>query len=249
MLRKKIQRRKLLNFLGGVLLLAAIVLLCLALLFQDPTFLAHYDDMMRRLAAFEYAVATLPYRGLVIVAIFLLYLMKSFVPLPISAICVIAGMAFPTPYAILINVAGFFLLCSIKYVWGRHLGGGFWHRLLLKNDEIERILEKADNRIKGGMLLGLRLVPSMPMNTVSQVYGAMGYRYRYYILLTMTGSLPRIVSYSFIGRNVYDPFSMAFILPFVILFTISGLSLFGVNHLIDVYKRILKNRENNNSKS
>lgn len=244
MARKKGNRKKLLNFLGCVLIILALVLFCVALLFQDPTFVEHYDEIMRWLAEFEYAVATLPYRGLVIVAILLIYLSKSFVPLPISAVCVIAGMAFPLPYAVLINIVGFGLLCIIKYFWGKHIGGGLVHKLLLKNEEIERILEKADDKTKGGLLVGFRLVPSFPINTISQVYGAMGYNFKIYLLLSVGGFLPKLISYSIIGRNVYDPFSMAFILPFVILFTISGLSLFGVNKIMDLYGNNFKKDTN-----
>lgn len=248
MVHKKSNRKRLLNFLGSVLLLLAVVLFCVALLFQDPTFVEHYDEIMRRLAEFEYAVATLPYRGLVIVAILLIYLSKSVMPMPISAICVIAGMAFPLPIAVLINIVGFSLLCIIKYFWGKHIGGGLVHKLLLKNEEIERILEKADDKAKGGLLIGFRLVPSFPINTTSQVYGAMGYDFKVYLVLSVVGFLPKLISYSIIGRNVYDPFSMAFILPFVILFTISGLSLFGVNKMIDIYNNNFK-KDNSIKKS
>lgn len=245
----KVNRKKLLNILGGILLILAVVLFCVALLFQDPTFVEHYDEIMNRLSEFEYAVATLPYRGLVIVAILLIYLSKSVFPIPISAICVIAGMAFPMPYAVLINIVGFSLLCVIKYFWGKHIGGGLVHKLLLKNEDIERILEKADNKAKGGLLVGFRMVPSFPINTISQVYGAMGYDLKTYLLLSVAGFLPKLISYSFIGRNVYNPFSMAFILPFVILFTISGLSLFGVNQMIDIYNNNFKNNNNHIKKS
>ncbi len=245
----KVNRKKLLNILGGILLILAVALFCVALLFQDPTFVEHYDEIMNRLSEFEYAVATLPYRGLVIVAILLIYLSKSVFPMPISAICVIAGMAFPTPYAVLINIVGFSLLCIIKYFWGKHIGGGLVHKLLLKNEDIERILEKADDKAKGGLLVGFRLVPSFPINTISQVYGAMGYDLKTYLLLSVVGFLPKLISYSFIGRNVYNPFSMAFILPFVILFTISGVSLFGVNQMIDIYNNNFKNNNNHIKKS
>lgn len=248
MAQKKNTRKRLLNFLGFVLLILAVVLFCAALLFQDPTFVGHYDEIMRRLSAFEYAVATLPYRGLVIVAVLLIYLCKSIVPLPISAVCVIAGMAFPLPYAVLINIVGFSILCIIKYFWGKHIGGGVVHKLLLKNEDIERILEKADDKAKGGLLIGFRLVPSFPINTISQVYGAMQYDWKWFLALSVAGFLPKLISYSIIGRNVYDPFSMAFILPFVILFTISGLSLFGVNKMIDIYNNNFK-KDNSIKKS
>lgn len=237
---KKSNRRKLLNFLGCVLLILALALFCVALLFQEPTFLARYDELMRRLSEFEYAVATLPYRGLVIVAILLVYLAKSVIPIPISAVCVIAGIAFPLPYAVLINIVGFLILSVIKYLWGKHIGGGFVHKLLLKSEEVERVLEKADDKAKGALLVGFRLVPSFPINTISQVYGAMEYNFKWYLLLSAAGFFPKLVSYSIIGRNVFDPFSMAFVMPFVILFTISGVSLFVVNKMIDIYNNRFK---------
>ncbi len=241
--RVKLNRKRLLNFLGCVLLILAAVLLCVWLLFQEPTFLSYYGDMMNRLAEFEYAVASLPYKGLVIVVILLMYLAKTILPLPITAICVIAGMVFPTPYAVLINMTGFLLLSGVKYFWGRHLGGGLIHKLLTKNEDVERILNTADNKAKGGLLIAFRLVPSFPINTISQVYGALRFDFRKYLLLSMLGFMPKIVSYSFIGRNVYNPFSMAFIMPFVILLTISGLSLFGINYLINFYNSAFKNKD------
>ena len=140
MTHTKLNRQKLLNLLAFFLLILAAVLFCVALLFQDPTFLAHYDDIMGRLAEFEYKVATIPYKGLVILVILLIYLSKAFLPLPISAICVIAGMAFQTPYAILINIVGFSLLSAIKYFWGKHLGGGIVHKFLVKNEGVRRVM-------------------------------------------------------------------------------------------------------------
>ncbi len=240
---KKLNRKKLLNLLGGILLILAAVLLIVGWLFQDPTFLEHYADLMTRLAEFEYAVAALPNKWLVIVAILLIYLSKSIIPLPISAVCVIAGIAFPTPYAILINITGMLLLLGVKYFWGKYLGGGIVHRFLTRNKDVERILNKADNKAKAGLLFAFRLVPSFPVNTISQVYGAMRFDFRQYLLFSLLGFMPKIVSYSFIGRNVFNPFSMAFILPFVILFTISGLSLFGINKLIEFYNNNFKNKD------
>ncbi len=240
---RKLNRKKLLNLLACVLLVLAVVLFCVALLFQDTAFLKHYDEIMNKLAEFEYAVASIPYRGLLIAVILLIYLSKAFLPLPISAICVIAGIAFPTPYAVLINMVGFLLLSAIKYAWGKHIGGGLIHRFLVKNEEAWRVLDKADNKAKGALLIAFRLVPSFPINTISQVYGAMQYDFWPYLLLSILGFMPKLVSYSIIGRHVFEPFSMAFILPIVILLTISGLSVFGINYLICFYNANFKNKE------
>ena len=41
--------------------------------------------------------------------------------------------------------------------------------------------------------------------------------------------MPRIISYTFVGRNVYDPLSPEFIVPIMILAFASGISLVCVN--------------------
>ncbi len=248
MARKRLTRSRLLDFLGVTLLILAVVLFCAALLFQDPDFLARYDDLMRRLAEFEYAVATLPYRGLVVVVILLLFLAKAVIPLPISAVCVIAGMVFRTPIAILINAAGYMLLASIKYAWGKHVGGGLLHKMLIRYENVERILNNADTRTKSVLLLGLRLVPCSPMNTISQVYGALRFDRRRYLVLSLLGFLPKLLSYSFVGRHVYDPFSMAFILPIVLLLMVSGVSLLVVNRILAFYNSRMKLKEDTKTK-
>lgn len=79
-----------------------------------------------------------------------------------------------------------------------------------------------------------RLVPYFPINSISQLYGALEYDYWKFILLSLLGFTPKIISYSMIGRHVYNPFSLAFMLPIVIIFTISGVSILAVNKFIDI---------------
>ncbi len=235
-------RRRLLNFLGCGALVLGLGLFCAALLFRDPEFLARYDDLMLKMAEFEYAVATLPYRGLIIAVILLLFLLKAVLPLPASAVCVIAGMAFQTPLAVAVNIAGYMLLAAIKYSWGRHVGGGLFHKLLVRHESVERVLKTGDNRVKGALLFCFRLV-SVPMNTVSQIYGAMGFDFRAYLLLSFLGFLPKLLPLSFIGRNVYDPFSMAFLLPIVLLLLVSGVALLALNRVLIFYTEKSKAKE------
>lgn len=87
-----------------------------------------YDEVLERLAEFEAAVASIPSKWLVILVIFLIYIGKVLIPLPITAVCVIAGMVFPTPIAVAVNFAGMTLLMTIKFYWGKHLGGGTIHK-------------------------------------------------------------------------------------------------------------------------
>lgn len=243
-MRKKVNRRVLLNVLGTILVILSVALFIVAMLFRDPVFVSHYEDLMRRLAEFEYAVASLPYKWQFLLAIFSIFLLKAIVPIPIpiSALCLISGMALPMPMAILVNIMGFWILITVKYIWGKHLGGGWIHKFLMRYEDVNKILN-ADRKANALLLVVFRLVPSFPVSTISKLYGAMKYDYVRFVLLSLVGYIPKLISYSVIGRNVYNPFSMAFMLPIVLVLLLSGISLFAINGLIQFYNKKLKNKE------
>ena len=227
---RELTRRKLLNILACVLLILAVALLVLTFLMQINDVSSAYDEVLERLAEFEAAVASIPSKFLVI---FLIYIGKVLIPLPITAVCVIAGMVFPTPIAVAVNFAGMTLLMTIKFYWGKHLGGGTIHKILTRYDNVRRMMESG-KRSTDWILVLFRLVPYFPINSISQLYGALEYDYWKFILLSLLGFTPKIISYSMIGRHVYNPFSLAFMLPIVIIFTISGVSILAVNKFIDI---------------
>ncbi len=239
MQRRTMNRKRLLNFMGVLLIIIALALLALTMLMQVQQFAVRYDSFLQMLADFEDSVAAIPDKGVVILAILLLYLAKSVIPIPTSAVCVIAGMVFQTPLAVIINVVGYIGLITIKYFWGKRLGSGFIYKALCKYENIERILT-SDAAAKDGLLAAFRVIPVCPINTISQIYGAMEYDYYKYIFLSVLGFLPRIISYSMVGRHVYNPFSLAFMLPLVIIFMISGFAIIGVNGFIEIYNKRIK---------
>lgn len=230
---RELTRRKILNILACVLLIIAVALLVLTFLMQIKNIASAFDEMLARLAEFEAAVASIPSKWLVILVILLIYIGKVMIPLPISAVCVIAGMVFSTPVAVVINFAGITILITIKYYWGKHLGGGTIHKILTRYDNVRRMME-SESKGTDGLLFLFRLVPCFPINSISQLYGAMDYEFGKFLILSLLGFTPKIISYSMIGRHVYNPFSLAFMLPIVIIFTISGVSILGVNKFIDV---------------
>lgn len=239
MQRRTMNRKRLMNFTGVLLIIVALALLALTMLMQVQQFAVRYDSFLQMLADFEDSVAAIPDKGVVILAILLLYLAKSVIPIPTSAVCVIAGMVFQTPLAVIINVVGYIGLITIKYFWGKRLGSGFIYKALCKYENIERILT-SDAAAKDGLLAAFRVIPVCPINTISQIYGAMDYDYYKYIFLSVLGFLPRIISYSMVGRHVYNPFSLAFMLPLVIIFMISGFAIIGVNGFIEIYNKRIK---------
>ena len=101
---------------------------------------------------------------------------------------------------------------------------------------MREILE-AKGALSPVLLFVFRLVPSFPINTISQLYGSMEYTYWKYILISLAGFAPKLLSYSFIGRNVYDPLSWSFILPIVVLLVLSGLSILLLNWSLELIEQ------------
>lgn len=229
-----------LNFLGALLIIIGAALIGITLLMQLQEFTVRYQAFLKILEDFEDSVAAIPNKGLVIIAVLLLYVAKSIIPIPTSAVCVIAGMVFPTPFAVAINIVGYIGLITSKYFWGKHLGRGYVYKILRRYENIQRLMD-SNTKAKDGLLVGFRAVPYMPINTVSQVYGAMNFDYYKFILFSVVGFLPRIISYSLVGRHVYNPFSLGFMLPIVIMFVISGLAIIAVNAFIEIYNSRIKN--------
>lgn len=236
---RTMNRKLLLNFLGVVMIILGFALLALTLLMQIQQFSVRYEEFLKILSDFEDAVIAIPNKGLMIIAILLIYMAKGLIPIPTSAVCVIAGMVFPTPIAVIINIAGFIGLTSVKYAWGKHLGSGIIYKLLCRYENIQRVLE-SDTSAKDVLLVGFRLVPVVPINTISQIYGAMDFSFLKYTLLSAVGFLPRIISYAMVGHHVYNPFSLAFMLPLVIICELSGVAIIAVNAFIEFYNNKIK---------
>ena len=229
-----------LNFLGALLIIIGAALIGITLLMQLQEFTVRYQAFLKILEDFEDSVAAIQNKGLVIIAILLLYVAKSIIPIPTSAVCVIAGMVFPTPFAVAINIVGYIGLITSKYFWGKHLGRGYVYKILRRYENIQRLMD-SNTKAKDGLLVGFRAVPYMPINTVSQVYGAMSFDYYKFVLFSVVGFLPRIISYSLVGRHVYNPFSLGFMLPIVTMFVISGIAIISVNGFIEIHNRRIKN--------
>lgn len=226
---KEFTRRKLLNFCAYLLLIAAAALVVLTLLMNISSVQKWYAQFQLTLLEFERAVASIPYRWLIPFVIELLFLVKAWVPvIPASAIGVISGMVFSVPVAFVLNLGGVVILMSARYVVGMRIGPSNIQKVLRRYPAVREILE-----VKGALspvlLFVFRLVPSFPINTISQLYGSMEYAYWKYILISLAGFAPKLLSYTFIGRNVYDPLSWRFILPIVLLLVLSGFSILLLN--------------------
>jgi len=206
-----------------------------------------YADIQARLLEFEEMIAAIKYWWLFLLVLALLYCIKSIVPIiSTSVLCIITGIVLPVYIAFPLNIAGLITVFTIRYFMGRKFGGGNAEKLIYKNSTIRSIMEHGG---KGNpwLLIAFRVFPNFPVNSVSQLYGGMKFKYSNYILLSLLGFAPKLLSYTFIGRNVFDPLSGSFLIPIIVILIISGASLLFINAIFKIVgKRRLTARDMQN---
>lgn len=233
-MKKAHPHRKLINGIAVALFTVAAVLFFVLLLLRVDVVRAQYDELQFRLYEFELRVAAIPQKWLFCLVMMMLFFIRAYVPLfPISALCLITGMVFEMPVSFLINLAGITVLLLLRYYDGYRHGIGNVKKIMQKYNGVWELAERY-GKSNPLLLFGLRLVPFMPLNTISRFYGSVRFSFWEYMLLSLGGFAPRLISYTIIGRNVYDPFSSKFIVPIIILLLISGISLLLLNGVLSL---------------
>jgi uncharacterized membrane protein YdjX (TVP38/TMEM64 family) len=217
------------NFAAFICFVLALVLIILLRLIEMDEVMEWYYKYTDTLNSFEQWIQNNGATWVSVLIILGNFVLKAVVPwFPISCICVASGVLFPAYYSIPLNVVGLVILFTIKFFWGRRWGGGNAEKILRKYDRASRFIDQS----KLGstlVLFFLRLVPCVPINSVSQLYGTTGIGYGKYLFVSVVGFFYKLFSYTIIGRNVFDPLSFKFMLPFVFLFLFSGFVLLGLN--------------------
>lgn len=214
--------------------LFALALAVLLRIFANEDFLEWYGKYTDTLLSYELWMQT--YGASIVSVIFILlnYVVKAVIPwFPISCICVAAGVLFTWYYAILINIAGLIILFTIKFVWGRRFGGGNAEKILARYNSVHEFIDKS----KVGspiVLFVLRIIPIIPINSVSGLYGSTDITYLKFILISLAGFAYKLFSYTLIGRNVFDPASAGFIIPFISLSVVSGIILLFLSGVLKI---------------
>jgi uncharacterized membrane protein YdjX (TVP38/TMEM64 family) len=110
--------------------------------------------------------------------------------------------------------------------------------MISKNARLRRLI-KSDGTGNPALLIALFLVPGMPINSISGIYGSFNFGYWRFILLSVIGFMPRLISFTFVGRNVFDPLSPGFLVPIMLLAFFSGISLLSVNGVWTAVEKII----------
>ncbi len=144
-------------------------------------------------------------------------------------------MVFPTPVAVVINALGLMLMCSIKFYWGDKRGGGKAHKLAGKSRRVTDFMDLKGDGNKW-MLTVMCFMPFFPVGTVSRVYGATEMKLSTFLMYSLLGFFPRVLMWSYVGENIFNPFTPEFTAPFIVLFIISGISLLLLDALLGTSK-------------
>lgn len=228
-LKKKRKQKKILLF-GGLILIAlslAIGILLFSLQFEELW--RWYAAIQKQLLDLEQRIASIEQSWEFILAVLALFAIKSFIPIyPISTVCFLTGVMLPMYFSVPVNVLGFCVLTSIRYFAGKRFGAGSAWKMISKNERLRNLI-RSDGTGNPVLLIALCLVPGMPINSISGIYGSFNFGYWRFILLSVIGFMPRLISYTFVGRNVFDPLSPGFLVPIMLLAFFSGISMLSVN--------------------
>lgn len=234
---------KLLQIASAISFILCIVFIILLILSRNSDIQLWYSRYLEYLASAEYKVEHMSEKFSVFLIVIFLYAFKAVFPIylyPVSALCAVTSAVFPSYFSIPINLLGLSVLYSVKYFWGTKVGANGVQNILQKSETVRYLVER-DGRGNPWLLALFRLVPGIPVNQVSKLYGAMGFKYEYFLLLSLVGYSPLLASYTFIGRNVFNPLSTAFLLPFILLFLLMGISMLAISKIVQIQSRRRKN--------
>jgi uncharacterized membrane protein YdjX (TVP38/TMEM64 family) len=140
---------------------------------------------------------------------------------PASLLSILAGNIFGPYMALLLSMSGCFIAGTLAFVLAKALGRSFIENLLKgKALSLDENIEKHGFKI---MLL-MRLSFIFPYDPLSFAAGLTKMKYRDFILGTLLGVFPEMISYSFMGENLQHPLSLSFVFPiiFIILVALLG---------------------------
>lgn len=228
-MKKHWTRSGIMNAAGFALLISAAAVSVVVYLLRYDQLWLWYKVYQEKLLEIEQFMQSLGISWKFVLAMLIVFLVRTFIPfLAVSAICVLTGAVLPSYWALIVNFLGIIIMMSIKYFEGMKFGSGNAWKIISKNERARKIIESS-GKVNKALLFALRLIPGFPLGSVSRIYGSLKFPYWQFILLSAAGFAPKLLSYTFMGTNVFDPLSSAFLVPLMIALTISGASLLCVN--------------------
>ncbi len=153
-----------------------------------------------------------------------LFLLKSVDFIMYSGVLYAAsGILFPLPAAIALNIVGAAIMVTPVYFIGRSLGAPVLEALKRKYPKLNDFVSQP---IGGELMLSLLLRSvGLSLHVGSLYLGAAQVCFDRYLLGSVLGLLPMIITDTVMGTSVHDPKSPAFVIALAAKLSISALSL------------------------
>lgn len=183
-------------------------------------------------------------RGYLAAAIFFLvvYVIKSLSFLiPIVLVYIAVGTIFPPLAALIINLIGAAIVMTIPYVLGYNYGAGLWGTLLSRFPKVEKFIKSREHSSWFVSCLP-RTIIFVPLKTVSAYLGSLKIPFSKYLLGSLLGLFPLLVSVTLIGSNITEPKSPEFIVSAIVA-AISAWSSIAVYVLLERRSKRIRHRD------
>jgi len=243
---KRKKQKRFLLFAGLILIVFGLATEAVIFSLRYENLWVWYEGVREVLIQLEDRILELNMSWEFFMAIMALYIVKCIFPIyTTSTVFFITGAVLPMKYSIPINILGTIIQFTIKYFYGQKFGAPYAWKFISKNDKFKEIIESGG---KGNpyTLFAMRLIPIVPVNTVSSVYGSFRFGYLRYMGISLLGFLPRIIAYTFVGHNMFDPLSKKFLVPLMLLAFLTGFTMLSANGmwtLIDKFSHMYKDKK------
>ena len=135
--------------------------------------------------------------------------------IPASLVYISVGMAFSTPVALILNTVGLMLEITLTYFMGKLLGAEKVESMLKGKKGYDKI-EKFRSKGRYAFVFLLRFA-SFPIDFGSLFFGASGFPFPSYVLMSLCGILPRVIVLTILGTEIYELIPMKYIITAVVI--------------------------------
>lgn len=202
-------------------LTAAKVVLILLVVFGIVFFLLRMAPLLRGITVQDVLRYTPKSHVLAGAVLILAYGVKSLtVFFPVMVLYLSAGILFPAPVALGVNLAGLGLMVSLPYLLGKWLGAGRVAKLERRYPKMKKLGEFGS---KNELYLSFftRAINVLPGDLVSLFLGASGIRYRPFLIGSLLGLIPVMIPTTLMGDSLDNPLSPKFWLSVVAVAAVS----------------------------
>lgn len=164
--------------------------------------------------------------GVAAAVMILIYIIKSLtVFFPVTVLYAAGGYIFGPVVGCAVNCAGIAAGCAVQYWMGKASGSGAAAKLAEKHPRISAVFT-AQDRSPLFAALSARLFGVISGDIISYYFGASGVHFLPFLIGSICGVLPGLVTVTVLGTSATDPSSPAFIISVaaaVVIFAASAL--------------------------